>query len=263
MQAVLFDLDGVLYEGDEVIPGAIDTVNWFRQRHIPHLFLTNTSSRPRSSLVDKLAGFGIDSSEQDFLTPAAAATQWLSHHVENAIGLFVADATRAEFEQFSISDQADANIDAVVIGDLGRAWDFDRLNLAFQMLVNNPDATLIALGMTRYWKSEHGLQLDAGPFVSALEYATGRKPLVMGKPAKKFYQAALARMGTPSAQTLMIGDDIVGDIQAANKRGFHTVLVRTGKFSDSDLESGIKPNKVLDSVQQLPDYWTSISHNQG
>ncbi len=259
MQAILFDLDGVLYEGSKAIEGAVETVHWFQQKAIPHLFLTNTSSRPRSALVEKLAGFGIDAREQDFLTPPAAAIEWLKHHVEHSIALFVADATRAEFSQFTISDDPDDTIDAVVIGDLGESWNFARLNRAFRILMNNPQAHLIALGMTRYWKSESGLQLDAGPFVAALEYATGRQPVVMGKPAEKFYQAALVQLATPADQTLMIGDDIVGDIKAANKLGFHTVLVRTGKFSDSDLTLGIRPDAVIDSIAKLPEYWQSIS----
>jgi len=209
--------------------------------------------------VDKLGGFGIRASEQDFLTPPAAACEWLKHHVDNAIALFVAEATQTEFSTFKISQNEDEAIDAVVIGDLGEAWDFATLNRAFRMLMNNPDAHLIALGMTRYWKTGSGLQLDAGPFVAALEYATGRKAVVMGKPAEKFYQAALVRLASEAKHSLMIGDDIFGDIQAAQRLGFHTVLVRTGKFSEHDLALGIQPDAVIDSVAQLPAYWQSIS----
>ena len=263
MQSILFDLDGVIYEGGDVIPGAVDAIQWFKQRDIPHLFLTNTTSVPRSGLVDKLAGFGIETHTDNFLTPAAAANRWLSHHVENKIALFVTEATVSEFDRFDITDDPEDDIDAVVIGDIGEAWDFATMNRAFRMLVNNPDAHLIALGKTRYWKGADGMQLDTGPFVVALRYATKRKPLVLGKPARKFYQAALAHLATPPEETLMIGDDIVGDIKAANKRGFHTVLVRTGKFSELDLNMGIEPNKVLDSIRDLPEYWESISHIQG
>ncbi len=263
MQSILFDLDGVIYEGNQVIPGAAEAVQWFQQRSIPHLFITNTSSRPRSALVDKLAGFGIETRDQDFLTPPAAARTWLSHHVENAIALFVAEETCSEFSEFNTTQNPDDKIDAVVIGDLGERWDFALMNRAFQMLINNPGAHLIALGMTRYWKSASGLQLDAGPFVAALEYATGRKPLVMGKPAKKFYQAALASLATPADQTMMIGDDIIGDIKASNKRGFHTALVKTGKYTQQDLDKGVQPDVVLDSVRELPEYWQTVSHIQG
>jgi HAD superfamily hydrolase (TIGR01458 family) len=267
MQAILFDLDGVLYEGGTALPGAVATVRWFQQHQIPHLFVTNTSSRPRSELVDKLAGFGIACQPQDFLTPPAATQQWLSHHVNNAIALFITEATKSEFAQFEISDNSDDKIDAVVIGDLAQDWSFDRLNTAFRMLHNNPDAHLIALGMTRYWKAETGLQLDAGPFVAALQYATDREPLVLGKPATKFYQAALAKLGTPASQTIMVGDDIHGDIDAANELGFHTILVRTGKFSTADLQLGIRPDAIIDSVKDLPDYWKNhwptVAHLQG
>lgn len=262
MQAILFDLDGVLYEGDSAIPGAADTVRWFQSHDIPHLFLTNTSSRPRSALVDKLAGFGIDASVDDFLTPPAAALQWMQHHCDRPIALFIPDATKQEFKGFHITEDSD-DVCAIVIGDLGHDWSFDKLNLAFEMLMKNPDAHLIALGMTRYWKTDSGLQLDAGPFVTALEYATGRKPVVMGKPAKKFYQAALAKLAAHADQTIMIGDDIVGDIKAANKHGFHTVFVRTGKYTKADLTLGIEPDTIIESVKDLPGYWQSIVHTPG
>lgn len=78
---LLFDLDGVLYQGEAPIPGAADTLTWVREQGIPHLFLTNTTSRPRSALVDKLAGMGIDITEKQLLTPPVAAARWLEAHV--------------------------------------------------------------------------------------------------------------------------------------------------------------------------------------
>lgn len=260
MQAVLFDLDGVLYVGGDVIPGAAEAVHWFQSHDIPHLFLTNTSARPRSSLVDKLKGFGIDVQENDFLTPPVATCQWLRHNCDKPIALFIPEATKEEFVDFRISSELDDNIGAVIIGDLGNDWSFEKINLAFQMIMENPDAHLIALGMTRYWKTENGLQLDAGPFVSALEYATGKKPVVLGKPAKQFYQAALARLSVPANETIMIGDDIKGDIKAAKKHNLHTVFVRTGKYTDNDLTLGIEPDAIIDSIKDLPAYWQKVAH---
>ncbi len=93
--------------------------------------------------------------------------------------------------------------------------------------MNNPAAILLALGMTRYWRSAQGLQLDAEPFVSALAYATGRDPIVTGKPAVDFYAAAIKLLGQHD-QIYMIGDDIRGDIAAAQKLALKAILVRTG-----------------------------------
>ena len=80
MAAILFDLDGVLYESDRVIDGAAEAVGWFVENNIPHLFLTNTTSKPRAALVDKLSGYGIDTTEEEYLTPPVAAVQLLNMH---------------------------------------------------------------------------------------------------------------------------------------------------------------------------------------
>ncbi len=249
-QAILFDLDGVLYEGDRPVPGAAEAVAAIRARGVPHLFLTNTSSRPRGALVEKLAGMGIPVAETDLFTPPVAARAWLETHGYRAITLFVPEATRGEFQGLPLSEGGTA--DAVVVGDLGMAWDFQTLNRAFRLLMANPDCALVALGLTRYWRAEDGLQLDVGPFVKALEYATGRSAVVMGKPAAPFFEAALERLGTSAQEAVMVGDDIRGDIEAAQKLGLRGVLVRTGKFRPADLESGVTPAAVIDSVADLP-----------
>lgn len=254
MSAILFDLDGVLYESDKAIIGAAETVNWFIQNKIPHLFLTNTTSKSRVELVKKLDGFGIQSSTEDFLTPPVAAQQWLQQNNINTIALFVPETTKEEFSGFNLASMENDHVDAVVIGDLGEQWTFEIMNLVFRLLINNPQAKLIALGMTRYWRSCNGLQLDVGPMIKAFEYATGMNAVVTGKPATAFFQAAKTMIGEKN-NIVMIGDDIRGDIEASQHSGLKAILVRTGKFSEHDLDSGIKPDVLLNSIAQLPDWW--------
>lgn len=260
MRAILFDLDGVLYTGDNAIKGAAATISWCLDQAIPHLFLTNTTSRPRSALVDKLARFDIKSCPDDFLTPPVAATQWLSRHIDGAIALFIPDATRDEFKAFEQCGQsAESGAAAVVIGDMGEAWDFNTLNRAFRLLMNSSDTKLIALGMTRYWRAEDGLRLDAAPFVKALEHACGRKAIVLGKPSTEFYSSALDKLGCDASETIMIGDDIRGDIEGAQNSGIRGLLVRTGKFQPADLGQGIKPFDLIESIAELPAWWDAHS----
>lgn len=256
MKSILFDLDGVLYTGESAIIGAADTINWCLDNAIPHLFLTNTTSRPRSALVNKLARFNIKSRSEDFLTPPVAAKQWLSQNINGKLALFVPDATRDEFSEFDlVAEGSELGAAAVIIGDLGTAWDFSKLNQAFRLLMSDESTKLIALGMTRYWRAEDGLRLDAAPFVKALEHATGREAVVVGKPAVEFYSSALNLLGCDASDTIMIGDDIKGDIEGAQNAGIHGLLVKTGKFQPSDLEKGIKPYDVIDSIAQLPSWW--------
>jgi len=253
MTAILFDLDGVFYENDQPIAGGADAVEWFRDQHIPFRFLTNTTSKPREALVEKLASFGITSTADDFLTPPVAARRWLEQNGANRIGLYVPEITREEFDGFELIEDEEAELDAVIIGDLGNTWTFDTMNRIFRSLMNNPAATLVALGMTRYWRAADGLQLDVGPMVKAIEYATGRTALVTGKPAKDFYETAVALVDDDDV--FMIGDDIRGDVEAAQQAGLKAILVRTGKFTEADLSLGVEPDAVLNSIIDLPEWW--------
>jgi len=260
MKAILFDLDGVLYTGKNAIDGAADVIDWCLEHTIPHLFLTNTTSCPRSALVDKLARFHIKSTPNDFLTPVLAAKQWLSSNINGKIALFIPDATQHEFADFELCERdSDHGAEAVIIGDLGESWDFKTLNRAFRLLMNKPGSKLIALGMTRYWRAEDGLRLDAAPFVKALQHASGREAIVLGKPSQEFYTSALNKLGCAASETLMIGDDIRGDIEGAQNVGIRGILVKTGKFQQTDLALGIKPYDVIESVVDLPSWWNSHS----
>jgi HAD superfamily hydrolase (TIGR01458 family) len=255
MKAILFDLDGVLYQGEAALPGAVETLAWVRAQAIPHLFLTNTSSRPRSAIVTKLAAMGIRIGADELLTPPLAAAEWARREQPGPLALFVAQATREEFVGLErLPDDAESGAGAVVVGDLGSSWDFATLNRAFRQLIHG-QAPLVALGMTRYWRAEDGLRLDVGPMVAALGYASGREPLVLGKPEPAFFHVALERLGVAASEVLMIGDDIVGDIQGAQRAGLRAVLVRTGKFRPEDLQGEVTPDGVIDSVADLPDWW--------
>jgi phospholysine phosphohistidine inorganic pyrophosphate phosphatase len=256
MQAVLFDMDGVLYNSEDPIQGAAEALAWVRTREIPHLFVTNTTSRGRNALASKLVRFGIPADPTQIMTPCEAAADWLRLKGEGGIALFVRPAARGAFDGLDcLPDHAEIGARYVVIGDLGSSWDFQTLNRAFRLLHANPEATLIALGMTRYWRAPDGISLDVAPFVAALENATGRKALVFGKPAPAFFQAAADRLGVPASEILMIGDDIETDIAGAQLAGLRAALVRTGKFRPLDLEGPVKPDAVLDSVAELPAWW--------
>ena len=257
MDGILFDLDGVFYVGDTPAPGGPETLGWVRANAIPHLFLTNTTSRPRAAIAEKLRGFGIEVPPEEILTPPVAAVRWIRDHVEGTTALFVPEATRAEFAKLETAADGAASAAAVVLGDLGQGWDFLTLNRAFRLLMQSPPPALVALGMTRYWRASDGLRLDVGAYVSALEFASGVTPVVLGKPAAAFYETALALLGCGAGEAVMIGDDIRGDIGGALAVGIDAVLVRTGKFRPADLDGDIQPTAVLDSVADLPAWWAA------
>ena len=225
VRGVILDLDGTVYEAGRLIAGAREAVDAIRRAGLPLRFATNTTRRPRGALVERLAEFGIDAAPSDIITAPRAAAAWLAARDVRRVALHVADATAPEFADFAVDERAPA---AVVIGDLGAAWTFDRLNRAFRQLQGG--AQFVALQKNRYWQTADGLTLDAGAFVAALEFAAGRPATVVGKPSAAFFQGAADSMGLALADVTVVGDDIDSDVRGALAAGAQGVLVRTGKF---------------------------------
>lgn len=256
MQAILFDLDGVFYVGEQLVAGALDALAWCRQKQIPYLFVTNTTSRPTHSIVQKLSGFGIETEPAKIMSPPVATINWLKQQGIQRVSLYMGEQTQSMFSQFQLVTAENEPTEAVIIGDMGDAWTYPNLNRAFRQLMQSPPPRLIALGMTRYWRAPDGLRLDAGAIVSALQYASGLAPVVLGKPAREFFLAAVQQLGVRPDQVLMVGDDLRSDIGGAQQAGMQGVLVRTGKFREQDLNTEIRPDAVIDSVAALPQWWS-------
>jgi HAD superfamily hydrolase (TIGR01458 family) len=255
IDAVLIDLDGVLYVGGKPIPGARKTLDWLVEKDIPHLFLTNTTSRPLREIRQKLKGLGFDLENAGILTPVVATNQWcLKHKITKAL-MLVPKITREDFDLESVDLSDTKSVQAVIVGDLGYDWNYELLNQAYRALLTNKDCEFLALGMTRHWKDEDGPRLDVAPFVKALEYASEREARVLGKPSRLLFEQACQNLNTTPERTLMIGDDIRTDVQGAQLAGLKGALVKTGKYRESDLEQDIKPDLVLDSFADLPDWW--------
>ena len=253
VRGLLIDLDGVVYNAESPIPGAAEALADLRRRELPLLFVTNTTSRPRAALVEKLRRFGIDASADDIWTPAAAARHWLSERGTGPLALFAPRSLREDLQGLELLDErAESGAAAVLVGDLGERWSFQALNRAFRLLHSDPACLLVALGMTRYWRAPDGVSLDVAPFVKALEHASGREAVVLGKPSREFFAAAAAKLGLPEESLLMIGDDARTDVAGAQAAGLIGALVRTGKFREEDLEQ-VRPDALFDSIAAVPE----------
>jgi phospholysine phosphohistidine inorganic pyrophosphate phosphatase len=256
VQGILFDMDGVLYNGEEAIEGAAESVSWVQAQQIPHLFVTNTTSRGRASLVEKLAGFGIRTDKKLILTPCVAAGEWLRTNREGAAALFIRPEAGDEFAGVEqVAPDAESGARYIVIGDLGDAWDFRTLNRAFRLLQSDPQSVLVALGMTRFWRAQDGLRLDVAPFIAALELATGRTAVVFGKPSERFFLSAVGLLRLQASEIVMVGDDVRTDIAGSQRAGLKGLLTKTGKFRQIDLEGDVVPDVILESVRDLPAWW--------
>ncbi len=260
MKAVLIDLDGVIYDSKSVYPGAVDTINWLAQHKIPYLYVTNTTSKPRQTIVDKMTGYGIEVKAEKILTPLMVAQDWLRNEYVQPIALFLPENSKTEFTDFEIYDpKHHSNVGAVLIGDYGEYWNYETLNHAFRLLMSKPKPRLVALGMSRYWHSKNGLEMDVGPYIKALEFASDCETIVMGKPSTSFFSTAVAHLNLTPEQVMMIGDDLTSDINAAQNTGLKATLVKTGKFLPDDINAKQQADWVIDSIADLPQLWKSIT----
>jgi HAD superfamily hydrolase (TIGR01458 family) len=246
--AVLLDLDGVLYVENEPVPGAREAVAALRRQGIALRFVTNTTSRPRGQILERLQRLGFAVSPDELMTPAALAMRRCADRGHRRVALLMNDAVK---EDFAGLEEVGQGADAVIVGDLGSAWGYEPLNRAFRLLMDG--AELIALQRNRYWLTPDGLSLDVGPFVAALEYASGLDAVVVGKPAAAFFETVLATLAIQTDRAIMIGDDVESDVGGALAAGLAGVLVRTGKYrEDAVRASGIEPTATVDSIADVP-----------
>ena len=238
ISGVLLDLAGVIYEGERALPGALEAVNRLRHAGLSLRFVTNTTRMTKHVVLQRLARLGLGVTESELFTPAQAAREWLARN-DCSPSLLVHPDLVQEFQDDS--DRADR---AVVVGDAGEAFHYASLNRAFRELIDG--AKLIALAKNRSFKDADGtLSLDAGAFVAALEFASRRTALVLGKPAPGFFEAALTSMDCPPKHAVMVGDDAEADVAGALRAGLGgAVLVRTGKYTRGDEERFDPPPTV-------------------
>jgi phospholysine phosphohistidine inorganic pyrophosphate phosphatase len=252
--AYLLDLDGTLYAGGAPVPGAPETLERLRREGTPFRLVTNTTSRSRAMLLERLQGYGFRALPEEIFTATLAGTALARDLGYRALAPFLPAPALEDLAGFDLVGGVSGrrgSPDAVILGDLAEGWSYGVLQEAFEYVMAG--AAIIALSRDRYWQRGDGLALDAGPFVRALEYATGVEARVAGKPSAAFYGAALASLGLDvTAQAVMVGDDLWSDVEGAQRAGLQGWLVRTGKFREDTLrESGITPNRVLPSVAAL------------
>jgi HAD superfamily hydrolase (TIGR01458 family) len=248
VRALLIDLDGVLYVEDEPIEGAAVAVASLRDAGLGLRFVTNTTARSHRQTLDRLErlGFAVDAAE--LVTPAALARRRCLEAGHQRVALIMNEDVKEDFAGLT---EADQGVEAVIMGDLGSAFGFEILNRAFRLVMAG--AELIALQKNRFWMTPEGLSLDAGPFVAAVEYATGREALVVGKPAVAFFEMVLADLGAEPSAAAMVGDDIESDVGGALRAGLAGILVRTGKYREDFVRgSGIEPTATVDTIADLP-----------
>jgi NagD protein len=245
----LIDMDGVLYRGSELIPGADTFIQQLRERDIPFRFLTNNSQRTCRDVMAKLARMGVNIEEEHVYTCATATARFLAQQKPGGTAFVIGEGgllTALHQAGFAVVDHEP---DYVVVGE-GRTFNLELVEAAVRMIMGG--AKLIATNLDPNCPTQNGLRPGCGAFVALLETATGVKAFSVGKPSPVMMRAARKELGLTTDQTTMIGDTMETDILGGVQLGFHTVLVLTGGTSREALDRyAYRPEIVVDSLAEF------------
>jgi 4-nitrophenyl phosphatase len=244
----LIDLDGTMYKGSEKIEAAGDFVKKLREKAIPYLFVTNNSSRTPLQVAQKLKEFDIPAEEHQVFTTSQATANFIYEQKKSATVYVIGEeGIRTAIEEKKLTF-AGENADYVVIG-IDREISYEKLAVACLAVRNG--AVFISTNGDIAIPTERGLVPGNGSLTSVIEVSTQTKPVFIGKPEAIIMEQALAVLGTPKEDTLMVGDYYDTDILAGMNAGLDTLLVHTG-VTTKELLAGYdrKPTYAVDTLDQ-------------
>ena len=246
------DMDGVLYHGNKLLPGAAEFIDWLHETDKKFLFLTNNSNSTPRELQMKLARLGLDVSEDHFYTSALATANFLKDQTPGCSVYAIGEAGLFNALYNAGITMNDMNPDYVVVGE-GKAYSLDTLTKATNLVLNG--AKLIGCNSDVSAPIENGFTPACGALVAPIEKATGRKAYFCGKPNPLMMHTGLRLLGCHASEAVMIGDRMDTDIISGLERGLSTVLVLTGVSTIETLNTfGYKPTVVLKGVGDIVEY---------
>lgn len=228
IKGILLDLSGVLYIEKTPLPGTVEALELLQSSTLPMCFITNTSRQSRQSIFNMLGSMGFNIAINDIFTASTATLSYLESH-QLRPHLLIHPELIPEYAHIS-TDQPDT----VVLGDAGINFTYTALNEAFRVLMQNEQIPLISMGYNRYFMESDGLSLDLGAFTSALEFASGKKAIITGKPSRDFFLQAVQQLQCEPHEVVMVGDDVDSDVAGAMQAGLMGCLVKTGKYREGD-----------------------------
>lgn len=248
----LLDMDGTLYLGNRLFERSLDFLNAVRDSGGTYLFLTNNSSKGTDSYVQKLKALGVPAREEDFFTSTDAACVYLREKVNPACLYALGTQSfkrHLRREGFPVTEKYSDQVDCLLMG-----YDTE---LTYQKLIDatrliNRGVTYLATNPDWVCPTEYGYVPDCGSIAQALEHATGRLPLFLGKPQPEIALLAMEKAGVRAEETLLIGDRIYTDIACGKNAGIATVLVFSGETTrEVWKKSELKPDFAVAGVQDL------------
>ncbi|GMV90654.1 MAG: haloacid dehalogenase [Candidatus Hydrogenedentota bacterium] len=248
-QGFLIDMDGVIYRGHEMIPGADTFVRKLLEREIPFLFLTNNSQRTGRDVATRLRRMGIPVEERHIFTCAMATARFLAHQKPHGTAFIIGEGGLTQALHHNGYSIVDSDPDYVVVGE-GRTFTFEHIEKAVRMIVGG--AKLVATNPDPNCPTSEGLRPGCGAIVAMLERATGIEAFSVGKPSPVMMRAARKELGLSAEETVMIGDTMETDILGGVQMGYRTVLVLSGGTSEADLSRfAYRPDVIVPSIAEL------------
>ena len=249
VKGVLIDLEGVVYLGENVVQGATNAIKRIKAKNIQIRYLTNTTTVTRQIILEKLNDLNIPANINEIFTPVMAANNYLNNLKISKIFLLTEEILKSDFKNFIFEEKKP---EAIILGDIYKKFNWDKLNQVFK-LINNNNSLILALHKNKYCRRGGEITLDLGPFVAALEFASSSKAIVMGKPAKNFFNLAIQDMNLENTEVMMIGDDILSDIFGAKNNDIFSIQVKTGKYQIGDeSKKYLQPDERINSIKDLP-----------
>ncbi len=245
------DMDGVIYHGNQLVPGAKEFVEWLYRENKQFLFLTNASSRSPKELQKKLQRMGLDISEDHFYTSALATAKFLQKQAPGCSAYVIGDhgLFNALYDCGITINEVDP--DYVVVGETA-GYCFEHISRAMNLV--NKGAKLIATNSDMTGPVEGGFAPACRALVAPIEATTGKSAYYVGKPNPLMMRTGLGILGVHSKEAVMIGDRMDTDIIAGIETGLDTALVLTGVSTMETLnEYPYRPRLVLNSIGDIPD----------
>ncbi|MBI3823209.1 MAG: HAD family hydrolase [Planctomycetes bacterium] len=249
MFGYLIDMDGVIYRGSQLIPGADRFIHELRTADIPFLFLTNNSQRTRRDVATKLQRLGVDAGEEHIFTCAMATARFLARQKPHGTAFVIGEGgllTALHSNGYAVVDR---DPDYVIVGE-GRTLNFEMVEAALGMILGG--AKLVATNLDPNCPTQTGTRPGCGAIVAMLESAAGIKAFSVGKPSPVMLRAARKELGLTTDQTIVIGDTMDTDILGGVQLGFKTILVLSGGTRREELSRfAYRPDKVVGSIADL------------
>ena len=249
----LFDMDGTLYLGDRLYAFTKELLSEIRRTGGKYLFMTNNSSKSVADYVKKLEKLGISATREDFITSSQATAYYLKlHHPDKKLYVCGTRSLIAELESEGFQTTTDIDETECVVMGFDTELTFQKLWDVSKILLTKKDMPYIATNPDLVCPTEFGSVPDCGSVCIGIKNATGREPVVIGKPSALMPQLAMAQWGYTKEETTVIGDRIYTDVKSGLNAGTNTILVLSGESTLQTLEqSSDKPHLVLENAGLL------------